>query len=90
LDIFNNIIVLTGNDADDAAQRTAAHQNAERPPIYAREATAAGMPHPGVAVRRRPGPRDTAPHHAVSGRALPSEESLSRITLVSRAAISRL
>ena len=39
----------------------------------ARKVTAARMQHPGVVVRRRPGQRHTIPHHAASGRALPSE-----------------
>ena len=41
--------------------------------ILAREATAGGMLHLGVAVRRPPGLRDTTRVHQVGGRALPSE-----------------
>ncbi len=52
----------------------------ELPPEYRRgrrlmpgEATAAGMPHLGVAVHRQPGHRDTTPQHQAGGQALPSE-----------------
>ena len=41
--------------------------------ILAREATAGGMLHLGVAVRRPPGLGDTTRVHQVGGRALPSE-----------------
>ena len=41
--------------------------------VWAWEAPAARMQHMGVAAQRRPGPRCTAHRHAVSGRALPSE-----------------
>ena len=44
----------------------------------ARKAAAAGMRHPGVAVRRRPGPRHTTPQQSDGGRAIPADICLRR------------